>query len=71
MKKLENKINKTILICVGLIILHVSAEEVEEVFIPTVITLRVLFVIFCVRLAYLVKTRQRIDKAFEKMNVAA
>ena len=71
MKKLDKKIYATMLICVVIIMLHVSTEEVEEVVTPTIITLRVLFVMFCVRLAYLVRTRQRINKIFERMNEAA
>ena len=71
MKKLDKKIYATMLTCVVIIILHVSNEEVEEVVTPTIITLRVLFVMFCLRLAYLVRTRQRINKIFEKMNEAA
>ena len=57
MKKLDKKIYATMLTCVVIIILHVSNEEVEEVVTPTIITLRVLFVMFCLRLAYLVRTR--------------
>ena len=71
MKKLDKKIYATMLICVVIIMLHVSTEEVEEVVTPTIITLRVLFVMFCVRLACLVRTRQRINKIFERMNEAA
>ena len=71
MKKLDKKIYATMLTCVVIIILHVSNEEVEEVVTPTIITLRVLFVMFCLRLAYLVRTRQRINKIFERMNEAA
>ena len=71
MKKLDKKIYATMLTCVVIIILHVSNEEVEEVVTPTIITLRVLFVMFCLRLAYLVRTRQRINKIFKKMNEAA
>lgn len=71
MKKLDKKIYATMLICVVIIMLHVSTEEVEEVVTPTIITLRVLFVMFFVRLAYLVRTRQRINKIFERMNEAA